>query len=63
MYRVQFFCPLQSPYWQMLTEGLIWKTPRFFGSPQAAATVADSLIWKYHSARVIDAGGNVIYAI
>jgi len=64
MYRIQFFCPRSgNPNWQDLTEGLIFKTPRVFPSFQNAQTVCHSLVWQYHSARVIDPYGHVVYQI
>ena len=64
MYRIQFFCPRSgNPNWQDLTEGIIWKTPRMFSDPGSAQMVCNSLVWQYHSARVIGPNGNVIYQV
>jgi hypothetical protein len=64
MYRIQFFCPRSgNPNWQDLTEGLFWKTPRMFSDPGSAQGVCDSLLWQYHSARVIDPQGIVCYQV
>ena len=63
MFRIQYFCPRQAPIWQFLTEGLILKTPRQFPTVQAAAMICDSLIWQYHSARVIDPAGRPVYQV
>ena len=63
MYRVQYYCPRQAPFWQDLKEGLIFKTPRLFPNQTSAQTVCNSLVWQYHSARVIDSYGQVVYQI
>lgn len=63
MYRVQYYCPRQAQFWQDLTEGIIWKTPRTFPSVQAAQQTCNGLLWQYHSARVIDPYGQVVYQI
>ena len=64
MYRIQFYCPRSgNPNWQELTEGLIWKTPRVFQSFQAAQMACNSLLWQYHSARVVDPSGRVVYQV
>ena len=64
MYRVQYLCPRSgNPNWQDLTEGIFWKTPRMFGNPGDAQMVCNSLVWQYHSARVIDPYGQVVYQI
>jgi len=55
MYRVQFFCPRQSNNWQ-------WQ-PGGFNSIQEAVQVCNGLIWRYHSARVIDPWGNPVYQV
>ena len=64
MYRIQYFCPRSgNPNWQDLTEGLIWKTPRMFQGFQQAQQTCNGLLWQYHSARVIDPQGNVVYSV
>lgn len=63
MYRVQYFCPREAPFWQDLREGIIWKTPRTFPDLGSAQTVCNGLLWQYHSARVIDPYGQVVYQI
>jgi hypothetical protein len=63
MYRVQYLCPRQSPYWRDLTAGLIWKTPREFPTFPSAQSACNGLLWQYHSARVIDPMGSVVYQI
>lgn len=63
MYRVQYFCPRQAPYWQDFTEGLIWKTPRIFPSFGSAQQACNALLYDYHAARVIDPSGRVVYQI
>ena len=55
MYRVEFYCPRQAPYWQTL--------PETFWIQGSAVSKANSLVWQYHSARVVDRSGNVIYQI
>lgn len=63
MYRVQYYCPTEAPYWQDLTEGLLWKTPRQFPSRQSAESVCNSLIWRYHGGRVLDPWGMEVYRV
>jgi len=63
MYTVQYFCPRETPYWQDLSEGMIWKTPRTFPSFQGAQMACNSLLWQYHGARVIDPNGHVVYQV
>lgn len=63
MYRIQYFCPREAPYWQDLTEGLLWKTRREFPSLQGAKMVCNSLLWQFHSARVIDPRGQIVYQV
>lgn len=62
MYRVEFYCPRQDPTrWQSLRGFL--GIPKTFSSPDEAVNAANSLMWQYHSARVIDGMGNVVYQI
>jgi hypothetical protein len=64
MYRVEFYCPRSgNPNWQTLLEGWIWQTPRVFSDILSAQIVCDSLLWRYHSARVIDPSGQVVYQV
>jgi hypothetical protein len=64
MYRIEYFCPRSGIHnWQVLTSGWIWKTPEEFPSFEAAAMTCNSLLWRYHSARVIDPSGNVVYQV
>jgi hypothetical protein len=37
--------------------------PRTFPNFEAAADAADGLLWQYHSARVVDSSGQVVYQI
>ena len=62
MFRVEFFCPRQDPNrWQTLRGFL--GIPKTFGNQGQAQAAADSLIFQYHSARVVDPWGNVVYQI
>ena len=62
MFQVQFLCPRQGPNWQTYEEGfLFFRRPATFPTFAAAQMVCDSLIWQYHSARVIDPSGNIVY--
>ena len=61
MYRVEYFCPRQSQEWQPL-RGFLWSQKTFLDLDSAIAA-CDSLVWQYHSARVIDPWGNVVYQI
>ncbi len=62
MFRVQFFCPRQSREWQILT-GFLGFFPREFSTIAEAAAEADGLIWQYHSARVVNGVGRVVYQV
>lgn len=62
MFRVQYLCPRESPYWQYLT-GWFGLGIKEFGSLAEAAAQADGLIWRYHGARVMDPGGAVVYQV
>lgn len=61
MFRVQFYCPIQSPYWQDVTG--------FFGInvyPEwdGAVSVCNGLLWDYHSSRVVDhSTGQELYRV
>jgi len=64
MYRVQYYCPRSgNPNWQDLTEGWIWKTPQIFPNQGSAEQVCNGLLYQFHSARVIDPSGRVVYQI
>jgi hypothetical protein len=54
MYRVEYYCPLEAPYWQAYRENPWW----IFAN---ACKKVDELMWQYHSARVVDSSGNVLY--
>lgn len=62
---MQFYCPRQSPYWQDYTESalIIFRKPVTFDTVRPACRVADSLIWQFHSARVIDQDGRILYQV
>lgn len=53
MYRVEYYCPREAPYWQ----------PYGTGDFTAAMQTCKRLVFQYHSARVIDPMGNVIYQV
>jgi len=55
MYRVQFFCPRQSPYWQTSTNA--------YNDWNAAVTWCQMVKPPRGSARVIDAMGRVLYQV
>jgi len=63
VYRIHYYCPREAPFWQVLTEGLIFKTPAVFGDFQSAVNKCDSLLWQYHSSRVVDLSGHVVYQV
>ena len=65
MYRVQYFCPRQSPYWQDLTESvlLIFRRPQTFQTFEEAQRACNGLLWQFHGARVIDEAGQEVYRI
>lgn len=63
MFRVQYLCPRQSPHWQDLTEPflMLFQVPQTFRDFPSAQTAANRLIWQFHSVRVLDAFGRVVY--
>jgi len=61
VFRVEYFCPRQSPYWQPL-KGFLG-IPKTFATQEQAQAAANPLLWQYHSARVLDPWGNVVYQI
>lgn len=65
MYRVQYFCPREAPTWQDLTEAflIVFRSPAVYPSFAQAQESANSLLWRYHSARVIDPAGRVVYQV
>lgn len=63
MFTIQYYCPRQAPFWQTLQEGWVFKTPRMFADFNSAQNVCNGLLWQYHSARVIDPNGQVVYQV
>jgi len=63
MFTIQYYCPKEAPIWQQLTEGWIFKTPRRFADFGSAQDACNDLMWKYHSARVINPNGQVVYQL
>ena len=63
MYRIHYYCPREGPFWQILQEGLIFKMPRQFADLGSAQQVCNSLLWQYHSSRVVDPSGRVVYQV
>jgi hypothetical protein len=61
MFRVQYYCPREAPLWQDLTTMLFFA--RTFATQIEAEREANSLIWRYHAARVIDPWGRVVYQV
>ena len=61
MYRVEFYCPRQAAYWQPLRGFL--GIPKTFSDGSQAIAAANQLMWQYHSARVLDPMGNVVYQV
>ena len=62
-FTVEYLCPRQAPYWQPYREGLFFKTVRFFPDLQTAQMLCNSLIWQYHSSRVVDSNGSIFYEV
>jgi hypothetical protein len=63
MYRVEFYCPRSgNPNWQPL-RGFLGLIPQTFSTPEAAVNACNALLWRYHSARVLDPFGQVIYQV
>ena len=52
---VEYYCPREAACWQRILSP--WPTV------EAAARYADSLIWNYHSIRVADRYGNIVYSV
>jgi hypothetical protein len=64
MYRVEFYCPRSGRlYWQPLRGGFLNLTPQTFADLESAAAAANQLMWQYHSTRVVDSSGQVVYQI
>ncbi len=64
MYRVEFYCPRSGRlYWQPLRGGFLGLMPQSFPTFDAAVAACNGLMWKYHSARVVDAAGNLVYQV
>ena len=65
MYRVEYYCPRQAPFWQPVTESqlLVFKVLKRFPSLESAQDACNRLVWQYHSARVVDGMGNVVYQV
>ena len=65
MYRAQYFCPREAPVWQDLTDSFLglFRQPQVFRTLDDAVRVVNALVWRYHSARVIDPAGNVVYQV
>lgn len=64
MYRVEYYCPRSGRlYWQPLRGGFLNLAQPTFPSLEAATYAANRLMWQYHSARVLDGAGNVVYQI
>jgi hypothetical protein len=63
MFHIEYYCPRQAPYWQVLQQGfLIFRSPQRFGDFGSARRACDGLLWQYHSARVVnDQTGQVVY--
>lgn len=60
-FHVEYYCPREANIWQ-IERGFLGSV-KTFGDQVTAQFRADSLIWKYHSARVVDAYGNVVYQV
>jgi len=60
MFRVQYFCPIEGPEWKDVKG---WLFPVWFDTQGQAERAADSLIFKYHSARVLNRRGEVVYTV
>jgi hypothetical protein len=64
MYRVEYYCPRSGRlYWQPLRGGFLNLMPQSFPSFEAAVQTANSLMWRYHSTRVVDPTGQVVYQV
>lgn len=62
-FHIEYFCPREAPYWQTYKQGLIFKTVAQFPIFETAQARCDRMLWAYHSARVVDAAGNVVYQV
>ncbi len=64
VYRVEFYCPRSGKlFWQRLKGGFLGLQEQSFPDQNSAEQACNSLIWKYHSARVIDPWGNEVYRV
>lgn len=64
MYRVEYYCPRSGRlYWQPLRGGFLSLMPQTFQTFEAAEQAANGLLWRYHSARVLDPYGQVVYQV
>ena len=60
---VEYYCPRQSSNWQRWGAGLLSRAGKAFLDFGAAQSMADSLIWQYHAARVVDRAGVPLYQV
>lgn len=62
-FTIEYYCPLQSQFWQPYREGVFLKTIVYFNDFPHARAVCNSLLWHYHSARVVDSQANIVYTV
>ena len=63
MFRVEYFCHREGSIWKPLKGGFLGLFPQSFSNRTEAELACNGLVWRYHSARVIDPWGNVVYQI
>ncbi len=61
MFRLEYFCPRIGPGWRSVTGFLGW--PKSFDTQAEAQAECNALLWNYHSVRVLDRSGRVVYFV
>lgn len=56
-FRIEYFCPREAPVWKVYGQ---WAFGMDFNG---CVNTANRLMWQYHSVRVIDGNGNVVYQV
>ena len=62
-YRIDYYCPREAQFWQRFGRGFFSPSGSAFSFLNTAVDTANTLLWRYHSARVVDSLGNVVYQI
>ena len=63
-FYIEYYCYREQPVmWRRFGRGLFSPLGRSYRDFGAATAAADALIWRYHSARVVDVLGNPLYQV